>query len=130
MKLRSALFTLIAGVTVSGNLMAEPAISAPDTKLCPVDFHTVVLPDNAKQCQRFDVEMPATMIYFAPQSKADLIAYYQSTMPSLKVHSTFNGRTLLMAENQQIRVIVSPDSTGSQVDIMVTAPQETLITSL
>lgn len=99
---------------------AEPGVTeGPDVSACPESFHTFPLPANAKQCQRFDADLPATMVFHAAVPDQKLIDQYQSAYPGLQKISTIQGRTLLTADNNNIRVVISPDKHGSQVDIMM-----------
>lgn len=100
----------------------EMTVSGPKTMPCPANFHSVSIPDDARQCQLFDTELPATMVYFTPHDKASVIAYYQAAIAGLQERSTFNERTLLSAKGESIRIVVSPDGEGTQVDILVNSP--------
>ena len=91
----------------------------PNISTCPNHFHTFPLPANAKQCQRFDADLPATLVFHASDTNDKLIEHYVSAYPGLEKISTIQGRTLLTADNNNIRVVISPDSQGSQVDIMM-----------
>jgi len=42
----------------------------------------------------------------------------------MAVVASVQGRTLLTANNDTVRVIISPDNKGSQVDMMVLGEQE------
>lgn len=95
--------------------------TTPSTVSCPSDFKQVKISDDARQCQAFDESMTAVMIYHSPVSPSEMLSFYQAAHPSLKAHSPISGRTLLTSENKALRVIISPDKTGSQVDILVTS---------
>ncbi|RDV28984.1 hypothetical protein DXV75_00510 [Alteromonas aestuariivivens] len=103
---------------LSAMASAQSEINQPDVAPCPADFFSVTIPEQARQCQMFDVDVPASMVFYTPQDKSTVMAYYQSTLPALQVRSTFNERTL-MAIGNQLRIVVSPDGNGSQVDILV-----------
>lgn len=92
---------------------------APEYETCPTEFHAVAMPKSAKFCQRFESQEPATMVFFSPDSQQALIDHYKATYPALKVHAAVQGRTVLTANNNAVRIIVSPDSKGTQVDVMV-----------
>ncbi len=98
---------------------ADAANSQPTITACPGNFFSVNLPANAKQCQLFDAETPASMVFFSPEKKESMIEHFQTALPSLKVTSTFNDYTLLTGEQDTVRIIVSPDGKGSQVDVLV-----------
>lgn len=112
---------------VAGALFAAASMSAmattnalPDVSACPSDFHVLTLPENAKQCQQFDSDLPATLIFFSASSQQALISYYTEKYPGMTIKSTVQGRTLLTADNDNVRVVISPDNKGSQVDLMIT----------
>ncbi|MEG3766174.1 hypothetical protein [Alteromonas sp. 14N.309.X.WAT.G.H12] len=92
---------------------------APQYETCPTEFHAVDIPKTAKFCQRFESQEPATMVFFSPDAQQALIDHYKSAYPALKVHAPVQGRTVLTAKNDSVRIIVSPDSKGTQVDVMV-----------
>ena len=85
------------------------------------DFQQVKISDDARQCQAFDESKTAVMVYHSPRSPSELLNVYQTAHPALKTHTPVSGRTLLSSEDKGVRVIISPDNTGSQVDILVTS---------
>jgi len=95
--------------------------SKPSIRSCPSDFQQVKISDDARQCQAFDESKTAVMVYHSPRSPSELLNVYQTAHPSLKTHTPVSGRTLLSSEDKGVRVIISPDNTGSQVDILVTS---------
>ena len=97
------------------------SVSKPNTVSCPAQFQQVKIARDARQCQSFDESMTAVMVYHSPAEPGALVNLYQTAHPALKAHSPVNGRTLLSSSDKAIRVIVSPDKTGSQVDILVTS---------
>ena len=116
MKLLSAL-TLSAFFAVSFSSNANS--SQPDTAACPGDFYSITMPGDAMQCQRFDDNMPASLVFHTPMDNQQIIDWYQQAMPELDVISQFNGRVVLAAQQNNIRVVISPDVTGSQIDLLV-----------
>jgi len=98
-------------------LVAKPSHGAPQITSCPQLFHAVALPEGARQCQQFDSGMPASMVYFVAKPSQDIIRFYSEAFPSLKVNEPVSQRTLL--SNNDIRIVVSPDGDGSQVDILI-----------
>lgn len=106
------------------SLVCVPALASntglgPKTANCPDDFYSVAMPDGASQCQRFDGEMPASLVYHTSANTQSVLQWYQESMPELAVVSRFNGRVVLSAHNNNIRVVVSPDNRGAQVDLLV-----------
>ncbi|MBU2979492.1 hypothetical protein [Alteromonas sp. C1M14] len=113
--------SLSMALVVSAALMPVEASTnkTPHYEPCPAEFHAVAMPRTATLCQRFESQEPATMVFYSSAPQQTLIEHYKTAYPGLKVRSTFQGRTLLTADNNAVRVIVSPDSEGSQVDMMV-----------
>lgn len=98
---------------------SQPAISS-----CPADFFKVKVHEEAKQCQPFDTEIPASMVYFIGDTPDAIVAYYLALMPELSLKGEHNRRVLLLNDTQNIRVVVSPDGEGAQVDILVLETKE------
>ena len=97
------------------------SLSKPTIVSCPSEFLQVKISDDARQCQAFDKNMSAVMVYHSPRTPNEILSIYQTAHPSLKTHSPVSGRTLLSSIDKDIRVIISPDNSGSQVDILVTS---------
>lgn len=122
----TAVAILCSPLAMSDTVSVATAVARPADAPCPVEFFSLRIPQTAKQCQLFDTQtqgdmLPASMVFFMPQGHADVVRQLQQSMPALAVHSTFNQRTLLVSGNQAIRVVVSPDGDGAQVDILVAA---------
>ncbi|MCW8106971.1 hypothetical protein OPS25_00455 [Alteromonas ponticola] len=108
------------GIAFSHSIFAANSSSTqPDIKVCPDSFFSVTLPTNAKQCQVFDTDKPASLIFFSPANKDAMIQHFQSSTPALKVTSSFNDYTLLTGEDDAVRIVVSSDGKGSQVDVLI-----------
>ena len=86
---------------------------------CPAEFSGVTLIDNAKQCQVFSGGLPASIVHFSASDKQTVIDYYTSVIDGLRIDSSFNQHTLLKNSTDSVRVIVSPDGAGNQVDILI-----------
>ena len=124
--------TLFAGMsglshaTYANSVSAEAApkeVSSdkPSIVSCPSEFQQVKIAQDARQCQAFDEPLTSVMVYHSPAAPEAMVYLYQEAHPALKTHSPVNGRTLLSSQDKAVRVIVSPDKTGSQVDILVTS---------
>jgi len=100
----------------NGKLTDKPSIVS-----CPSEFQQVKISHDARQCQAFDEPLTAVMVYHSPAAPEAMVELYQTAHPDLTAHSPISGRTLLSSKDKAIRVIVSPDKTGSQVDILVTS---------
>lgn len=119
--LKSSARALLSVATIVGfsTLSVAHATQGPALSDCPSAFYSVPLTEQAKQCQLFEDDFPASMIYHDKRAPESLIAYYQATQPEFEIHSAFNERTLLIDESQNLRVVISPDGQGSQIDILV-----------
>ena len=91
---------------------------------CPTEFQQVKISDDARQCQAFEKNITSVMVYHSPSSPSEMLSVYQAAHPSLQTHSPIKGRTLLSSEDKTVRVVISPDNSGSQVDILVTSKAE------
>jgi hypothetical protein len=98
----------------------EPmSISETRSPTCPADFYTLPLYPNAKFCQLFAQELPASMSYFAisdPQSAKD---FYINQLGQAEDEKMLKGRIVLQYSNGQKVVVISKDGQGSQIDILV-----------
>ena len=113
------------GDTVSVNAASKSAFPKQPTLVsCPSEFQQVKISEEARQCQAFDESMTAVMVYHSPRSTREMLGFYQAAHPLLKAHSPVSGRTLLTSEDKAIRVVISPDNAGSQVDILVTSTRK------
>ena len=99
---------------------APSSLTQPETVSCPSAFHAVTITDDATQCQQFETQVPAAMVYHTKQQPSDVVAFYRANMSTLTVHAPVNQRTLLTSDNNRTRIVISPDNTGAQVDILVT----------
>lgn len=86
---------------------------------CPTSFYHILLINDARQCQQFDDSLPASLVYFTHRQVHDVIRFYQTQDTSLIVHGQKNNRTVLKTQDDSVRIVVSPDHQGTQVDILV-----------
>lgn len=117
-----------AGNAIAASEDSPPTLPVPQIKVCETTFFDIPLPDNASQCQPFSdalkakteegSDVPASLVYFTPLSTQAVIDFYQAQL-SLNTHAPVNQRTLLVSQDSQVRIVVSPDNKGSQVDILV-----------
>jgi hypothetical protein len=102
--------------------IATSALSTqPQITTCPATFHQVVIHNEARQCQRFDTQLPASLIYFVAATPDAMLAYYLTTMPELDIKAKIHDRVLLVSTDESVRIVVSADGKGAQIDILVTA---------
>jgi len=119
---------LLGGLAILGQAFADdievkPPTNTPAVSSCPSTFFHVAVIENARQCQKFDdslpSSLPASLVYFTQQSQQQVIAFYQQAHPSFTAVAPVNQRTLLAATDGSVRIIVSPDSKGTQVDVLI-----------
>lgn len=120
-RLPLAIALFVSALLTGFSAFAQTLPSASKAPLCPKSFYTVLIISDARQCQYFDVSLPASLIYFTPQPPKDVIRFYQTNDASLIAHTQGKERTLLLAKNDSVRIVVSPDHQGTQVDILVTS---------
>ena len=95
--------------------------SEPETRstTCPDDFFTLPLYPNAKFCQLFADELPASMSYFAVSDQQTTKAFYLEQLGQAEDEKILKGRIVLQYANGQKVVVISKDGQGSQIDILI-----------
>lgn len=96
------------------------SMSKPSTTTCPSEFHSIALSSDAAQCQQFESDIPAAMVYHTPLTPSQVISFYNERLPMFKTHPAINQRTLITSTKRNTKIVISPDNTGAQVDILVT----------
>lgn len=86
---------------------------------CPADFYTLPLYPNAKFCQLFAEELPASMSYFAISDQQTTKAFYIEKLGQAENEEMLKGRIVLQYSNGQKVVVISKDGQGSQIDILI-----------
>jgi hypothetical protein len=96
-------------------------MSIPDTRspTCPTDFYTLPLYPNAKFCQLFAEQLPASMSYFATSDQQTAKAFYLEQLGQAEDEKMLKGRIVLQYSEGQKVVIISKDGQGSQIDILI-----------
>lgn len=111
------LFTITtSGLLQAQELQTETNISV---QACPQDFYTVPLYPNAKFCQLFAEELPASMSYFALSDQQTAKAFYLEQLGQAEDEKMLKGRIVLQYSNGQKVLIISKDGQGSQIDILI-----------
>lgn len=113
--------SVLLAMTSSGLLQAEELqietnVSVQD---CPEYFYSLPLYPNAKFCQLFAEELPASMSYFAISDQQTAKAFYLEKLGQAEDEKMFNGRIVLQYANGQKVLVISKDGQGSQIDILV-----------
>ena len=101
-------------------LAVTDSVSKPNTTTCPSEFHSVVLSLDASQCQQFESDIPAAIVYHTSLTPSQVISFYNERLPMFKTHPAINQRTLITSTERNTKIVVSPDNAGAQVDILVT----------
>ncbi|WP_420933751.1 hypothetical protein ACOJR9_15120 [Alteromonas sp. A081] len=96
-------------------------LGKPNTTPCPNEFHSIVLSSDATQCQQFESETPAAMVYHTALTPSQVVSFYKERFPLFKTHPAINQRTLITSKERNTKIVVSPDNAGAQVDILVAA---------
>ncbi len=115
----TSLMVMASSLMATDSMATTPPESQPEISSCPAAFFAVKVHEDAKQCQPFDTDMPASMVYFIADTPDAIVAYYLALMPDLSLKGEHNQRVLLVNDAQNVRVVVSPDGEGAQVDILV-----------
>ena len=86
---------------------------------CPEDFHSLPLFPNARFCQLFDSELPASMSYFAISDQQSAKDFYIDKLGQAEDEQLLKGRIVLQYAQGQHVVVISKDGQGSQIDILI-----------
>ncbi|MFT6991559.1 MAG: hypothetical protein ACJASL_003546 [Paraglaciecola sp.] len=100
--------------------VSEP-MNIPESRgpTCPADFYTLPLYPNAKFCQLFAEQLPASMSYFAISSQQNTKDFYLEQLGQAEDETMLKGRIVLQYANGQKVVVISKDGQGSQIDILI-----------
>tara|TARA_R110000868_G_scaffold150167_6_gene373156 strand:- start:2660 stop:3178 length:519 start_codon:yes stop_codon:yes gene_type:complete len=98
--------------------VSEPMSLTP-SPTCPADFYTLPLYPNAKFCQLFAEELPASMSYFAISDQQTAKQFYLDKLGQAQDEKMLKGRIVLQYSNGQKVVVISKDGQGSQIDILI-----------
>lgn len=93
------------------------------TTVCPNAFYQVKLPENGKLCQVFAADLPASMIFFVPQSPSEVVNYYEVDGTIFESPERVKDRYMLQSTDKNTTLIISSDGTGTQVDVLVKSEQ-------
>jgi len=105
---------------VTSDQVSQPmSVSETRSATCPADFYTLPLYPNAKFCQLFAEELPASMSYFAISDQQTAKAFYLEKLGQAEDEKMLKGRIVLQYSNGQKVVVISKDGQGSQIDILV-----------
>ncbi len=113
--------SMLLATTSKGSLQAEElqTENKVSVQTCPEDFYTIPLYPNAKFCQLFAEELPASMTYFAISDQQTAKAFYLEKLGQAEDEKMLKGRIVLQYSNGQKVVVISKDGQGSQIDILI-----------
>ena len=110
-------------LSLSSSGLSQAQEQQPETNIstqnCPEDFYTLPLYPNAKFCQLFAEELPASMSYFAVSDQQTAKAFYIEKLGQAEDEKMLKGRIVLQYSNGQKVVVISKDGQGSQIDILI-----------
>ncbi|VEL98254.1 hypothetical protein ALT761_03271 [Alteromonas sp. 76-1] len=109
----------MASYAFADTVSTDSSLDAPVVRSCPTSFFDVSLMANARQCQQFDDSLPASLVYFTKHAPKEVIAFYQNAYPQFVRKPAVNQRTMLAATDDSVRIVVSPDNVGTQVDVLI-----------
>ena len=120
----AAIGLLCAALIVCSGVRAEEPI----TQSCPDRFGALNIHSDARLCQVFEASSRSafrSINYFVALSPNEVVAYYQKTHPSLRLHSHFNRYRMLTMANTTTRIVISDDAQGTQVNMLMDAAPNT-----
>ena len=89
------------------------------TTACPDSFFALPLPAVANTCTALSDSVPAALSFYSPTTPQAIFQFYAEQNLTFKRKEKHLGRFVLIAKNDQYRVIISPDKQGSQIDLLV-----------
>ena len=121
---KSINIVLLGGLAMASQALADTvttnsSLDAPVVQTCPASFFDVSLMANARQCQQFDDSLPASLVYFTKHAPEDVIAFYKNAYPQFAAKPPVNQRIMFAATDNSVRIVVSPDNMGTQVDVLI-----------
>jgi hypothetical protein len=99
---------------------SEPSLTMPNEP-CPAAFFQLPLHPQARLCQVFADQLPASLTYHADTDQQSAIAFYQQQLGQAESESNLKGRIVLQYKSTAQTIIISEDGSGSQIDILVKA---------
>jgi len=106
-------------IVAETKIVEEKSITESRSPSCPADFFSLPLYPNAKFCQLFAQEPPASMSYFAISDQQSAKEFYINQLGQAEQEKMLNGRIVLQYSNGQKVLVISKDGKGSQIDILI-----------
>ncbi|MDN4501747.1 hypothetical protein QX776_05010 [Alteromonadaceae bacterium BrNp21-10] len=86
---------------------------------CPATLHQAPVMPDAKFCQLFNEELPASLTYHAPSDIPQAADYYLQQLGDPDSDVTVKGRRVLQFSAGQKIIVLSEDGNGTQVDMLI-----------
>ncbi|MFT6898883.1 MAG: hypothetical protein ACJA13_003310 [Paraglaciecola sp.] len=116
---------VLCSALIAWHVTAQPTgndLSAPTAdNVCPELFYQLTLSGDARLCQIFADQLPASLSYHSDHSPAQTEAFYLAQITNPVKVNKVKDRTLIEYENRNKIIVISKDGSGSQIDILVTA---------
>lgn len=109
----------MSGLLWVTSLSAQEAMTSSSHQACPPEFYAVPVYPQSKLCLPFADSLPASMSYHALADTKSVEDYYITALGSANQSQQMKGRLVLSFADGQQTIIISPDGSGSQVDILV-----------
>lgn len=117
---KNIVLSAAALVVVSTSVIAEQGdAESMNTQICPTKFHDLPLFPNAKMCQIFGENLPATMTYHATTDLQTTRDFYTEALGEADSISMLKGRIQLEYDDANKIIMLSEDGAGTQVDVLV-----------
>lgn len=98
---------------------AADALNSKTHETCPSEFFSVPVYPQSKLCLPFSESLPASMSYHADSHPDAVQDYYVSALGEATSQQQMKGRLVMTFAQGSQTIIISPDGSGSQVDILV-----------
>lgn len=85
---------------------------------CPSAFFELPLPTKTNTCTTLSDRFPAALTFHSPASPKAMFQFYSEQPLAFERKEKHLGRFVLIAGNDQYRVVISPDKHGSQIDLL------------
>ncbi|WP_299080300.1 hypothetical protein [uncultured Paraglaciecola sp.] len=86
---------------------------------CQENFYALPIYPNAKYCQLFAEQLPASMSYFSISAPQDAKDFYINQLGQADHENVLKGRIVLQYSSGQKIIVISKDGQGSQVDVLI-----------
>lgn len=116
-----ALSAYLIALHLAAQPMGNDLFTPTPANLCPELFYELTISGDARLCQIFADQLPASLSYHSDNSPAVTEAFYRAQLREPLKVSKVKNRTLIEYENRNKIIVISKDGKGSQIDILVTS---------